>query len=91
MKPGGYFWIGGALAAVGVLVLLIAHSNDGVQQAMADYARSVGEKPEPSHDTAANLVAVGLFVVAGVLVLIGAIGTGVRSGVSSRQRTAERP
>lgn len=80
MKSGGYIGLGVGFAVVAVLVLLIAHSNDGVQQAMADYARTTGRTPAPSHDVAANLTALGLFLVAGVLILIGSIGTGIRAG-----------
>lgn len=83
VKPGGYIASGIGAGLVGVLVLLIAHSDDGLQRAMAAADAASGQTPHVGSDLTANLVAVGLFLVALVLVLIGSVGVGVKSSRSN--------
>jgi hypothetical protein len=80
MKPLGYIASGVGCAVLGVLVLFMAHSNDGVQDAMTQAQLAAGKTASPSSDGLANLIGLVLFLAAVVLILIGAIGAGVRAG-----------
>lgn len=79
MKPIGFIWVGIGIAVLGVLFLLLIHGDDGLQDAMNAAAEANGDEPSQS-DTVGNLIGLGILAVAGVLVLIGAIGLGTRAG-----------
>lgn len=79
MKPSAYIWMGVGIAALAVCFLLLIHSDDDLQDAMNNARIATGSEPTES-DTVGNLIALGMFVVAGVFVLIGAIGLGTQAG-----------
>lgn len=80
MNSRGYIGLGVLCAVVGLFVLMGAQSNDDVMDSLTQTQTAFGLTPDGGGDTGATIAAVVLFVVAGVLVLIGAIGTGVKAG-----------
>lgn len=80
MNSRGYIGLGIVCAVVGLFVLMGAQSNNDVMDSLAQSQAAFGQTPDTGGDTGATIAAVVLFVVAGVLVLIGAIGAGVKAG-----------
>lgn len=81
MRPAGYIWTGIGCVALAVVVLVMAHSNDDLEAAIAQADYVLGNTPSrDSGDVWANLAALGLFAAGAVLILIGAVGAGVRAG-----------
>jgi hypothetical protein len=74
MSPSGYIWTGAGCGALGVAFLSAAASNNDLQAAMS----AAGS--DPGSDTGLTLLGVVLLVAAVVLLLIGSVGAGVRSG-----------
>lgn len=82
MRPGGYIGSGVASGLLGVVVIAVARADDDLESAIADAQYALGETPEASGDGLWYLIAFALFALAGVLILIGAIGAGIRAGRS---------
>lgn len=80
MSPRGYIASGVGCCLLAVVVLLTIHSNDGLDQSIAQAQMAFGETPDGNNDWIGNVVALVLFAAGGVLLLIGAVGAGVRSG-----------
>lgn len=74
MSPSGYIWTGVGCGATGVAFLAMAASNNDLQDAINAAGGNSGS------DTGLTLLGVALLVAAVVLLLIGSVGAGVRSG-----------
>ena len=74
MSPSGYIWSGIGCGALGVAFLSMAASNNDLQ------ASITAAGGDPGSDAGLTLLGVVLLVAAVVLLLIGSVGAGVRSG-----------
>lgn len=80
MTPGGYIGSGIGCGVAGVVVVALAQADNDVEAAMRAAEYATGGTPSGSGDGFAYLIALALFAAAVVLILIGAIGAGVRAG-----------